>query len=73
MDHVLLTASAKILCFKHEEQNSCLYPYSEILPSYKKGFMIATCKNMKESENNYAMWMTVSSHQIKGVHPVQFH
>lgn len=55
MDHVLLTASAKILCFKHEEQNSCLYPYSEILPSYKKGFMIATCKNMKESENNYAM------------------
>lgn len=55
MDHVLLTASAKILCFKHEEQNSCLYPYSEILPSYKKEFMIATCKNMKESENNYAM------------------
>lgn len=30
-----------------------VYIHTEILPSYKKEFMIATCKNMKESENNY--------------------
>ena len=63
----------KFFAFKHKEQNSCLYPSSETLPSYKKEFMTATCKNMEESENNYAMRMKVSPHQIKRVHPVQFH